>query len=81
MLILPMAFPGDVWRDVFHATRIKWDEARIPFHSKCIALDGYHDFPDSKAHGANMGPIWGRQDPGGPHIGPMNFAIWVMLNK
>ena len=23
-----------------------------------------------------MGPIWGRQDPGGPHIGPMNFAIW-----
>ena len=24
----------------------------------------------------NMGPIWGRQDPGGPHVGPMNFAIW-----
>ena len=22
------------------------------------------------------GPIWGRQDPGGPHVGPMNFAIW-----
>ena len=22
---------------------------------------------DSKVHGANMGPIWGRQDPGGPH--------------
>ena len=22
-----------------------------------------------------MGPIWGRQDPGGPHVGPMNFAI------
>ena len=32
---------------------------------------------DSKVHGANMGPIWGRQDPGGPHVGPMNFAIWV----
>ena len=31
--------------------------------------------PESKAHGANMGPIWGRQDPGGPHVGPMNFAI------
>ena len=31
--------------------------------------------PDSKVHGANMGPIWGRQDPGGPHVGPMNFAI------
>ena len=24
-----------------------------------------------------MGSIWGRQDPGGPHVGPMNFAIWV----
>ena len=32
--------------------------------------------PDIKIHGANMGPIWGRQDPGGPHVGPMNFAIW-----
>ena len=32
--------------------------------------------PDSKVRGANMGPIWGRQDPGGPHVGPMNFAIW-----
>ena len=32
--------------------------------------------PDRKLHGANMGPIWDRQDPGGPHVGPMNFAIW-----
>ena len=32
--------------------------------------------PDSKVHRANMGPIWNRQDPGGPHVGPMNFAIW-----
>ena len=32
--------------------------------------------PDSDVHGANMGPIWGRQDPGGPHVGPMKFAIW-----
>ena len=36
-------------------------------------------FPDSKVHGANMGPIWGREDPGGPHVGPMNFAIWVVV--
>ena len=32
--------------------------------------------PDNRFHGANMGPIWGRQDPDGPHVGPMNFAIW-----
>ena len=35
-----------------------------------------YDVPDSKVHGANMRPIWGRQDPGGPHVGPMNIAIW-----
>ena len=35
-------------------------------------------FPDSKVHGGNMGPIWGRQDPSGPHVGPMNLAIWVV---
>ena len=36
-------------------------------------------YPDSKDHGANMGPIWGRQDPGGPHVDTMNFAIWVWI--
>ena len=35
-----------------------------------------NDSPESKVHGANMGPIWGRQDPVGPHVGFMNFAIW-----
>ena len=35
--------------------------------------------PDNKIHGANMGPIWGRQVPGGPHVGPMNFSIWDYL--
>ena len=42
-----------------------------------ITWAAYLSFPYSKVHGANMGPIWGRQDPGGPHVGPMNFAIWV----
>ena len=51
----------------------------------CIGLTDYHSknkaYPDSKVHGANMGPIWGRQDPGGPHVGPMNFATWVIFAK
>ena len=34
-------------------------------------------YPNSKVHVANMGPIWGRQDPGGPHVGPMDVVIWV----
>ena len=37
-------------------------------------ISSYQD-PDSKVHGANMGPIWGRQDPDGPNVGSMDFAI------
>ena len=37
--------------------------------------------PDSKVHGANMRPIWGRQDPGGLHVGPMNFATGTWSDK
>ena len=39
----------------------------------------WNDIPDYKVHGANMGPIWGPQDPGGPQVGPMNFAVWDIL--
>ena len=45
------------------------------YHAACKTM-----FPDSKVHGANMGPTWGRQALGGPHVGPMNFAIWVVLD-
>ena len=49
--------------------------------AKYINIDSDNGFvpsgnnPDSKVHEANMGPFWGRQDPGGPHSGPMNFAM------
>ena len=40
------------------------------------------NIPDIKVHGTSMGPIWGRQDPGGRHVGPMDFAIWdATINK
>ena len=32
-------------------------------------------YPDSKVHGANMGPTWVLLAPGGPYVGSMNFAI------
>ena len=35
----------------------------------------------SKVHGADMGPIWRQQDPVGPHVGPMNFAILVYISS
>ena len=38
-----------------------------------------HKIPNNKVHGANMGSIWGRQDPGGPQFGPTNFAIRDVL--
>ena len=38
------------------------------------------DSLDSKVHGANLGPISGWQDPDGPHVSPMNLAIWVLAN-
>ena len=34
-------------------------------------------YPDSKVHGANMGPTWVLPVPDGPHVGLMNLAIWV----
>ena len=30
--------------------------------------------PDSKVHGANMGPTWVLSAPDRPHVGPMNLA-------
>ena len=31
--------------------------------------------PESKVHGANMGPTWVLSAPDEPHVGPMNIAI------
>ena len=36
-----------------------------------------HLFPDSKVHGAKMGPAWVLSAPDGSHVGPMALAIRV----
>ena len=46
---------------------------QIPLH--LIMPDSQQAIPDSKIHGANMGPTWVPSDPDGPHVGPMNLAI------
>ena len=51
-------------------------ESTGPGDASGQGISSYGIAPDSKVHGANMGPIWGRQDPDGPHVGPMNLAIW-----
>ena len=33
------------------------------------------DAPNSKVHGANIGPTWALSAPDGPHVGPMNLPI------
>ena len=39
---------------------------------------GLHNhLPDSKVHGANMGPTWVLSAPDGPQVGPINLAINV----
>ena len=55
----------------------------LPWSKKNTEPEGrlqncYH-FPDSKVHGANMGPTWVLSAPDGPHVGPMNLAIRVGL--
>ena len=35
--------------------------------------------PDSKVHGAIMGPTWVLSAPDEPHVGPMNLAIREMF--
>ena len=40
---------------------------------------GTHTCPDSKVHGANTGPTWVLSAPDGPHVGPMNLAIRVVM--
>ena len=54
----------------------------VPFKHNtrdCDISEEWTNLHDSNVHGANMGPTWGRQDPGGPHVGPMNFAVWGWL--
>ena len=40
-----------------------------------------HKSPDCKVHITIMGPTWVLLVPGGPHAGPINFAIREYYNK
>ena len=51
-------------------TALQWSRENI---DQTLTSQKTAHIPDSKVHGANMGPIWGQQDPGGPHVGPMNL--------
>ena len=60
--------------------RSRWKHIDLGYTVHCgLSIKVLCDNPDSKVHGANMGPIWARQDPGGPDVGPMSFAIWEVV--
>ena len=54
-----------------------WHCRNIWLHQRQWSI--LEEYPNSKVHVAYMGPTWGRQDPGGHHVGPMNLAnrVWV----
>ena len=49
----------------------------LPHQHQAITWTKPDLFPDSKVHGANMGPTWVMSAPDGPHVSPMNLAIRV----
>ena len=57
----------------FRRTGERYQAFNIVQHERLSS--GNH--PD-KVYGTNMAPTGGRQDPSGPHVGPMNFAIWAV---
>ena len=60
---------------------ISRERCKIWHSMQSVRTGQRYNYPDSKVHGANMGPTWVLLAPDGPHVGPMNLAIRVMLNK
>ena len=52
---------------------ISWVDLHSQFIRDCFQDNDVN--PDSKVHGANMGPTWVLSAPDGPHVGPINLAI------
>ena len=62
-----------------HTCQVTLDISGSPIENTPVKLPWI--FPGAPLKMANMGPIWGRQDPGEPQVGPMNFVIWVGANQ
>ena len=55
-----------------YGAAVYWES--IVYSDRKVRIRVY-SVPDSKVHGANMGPTWVLSAPDGPHVGPMNLAI------
>ena len=56
-----------------------WQVHLLPAIARHDIISVLYVSPDSKIHGANMGPTWVLPAPGGPHVGHINLAIWVVM--
>ena len=67
---------------LFHLLAVIKDNKHKAFvlSGRALLLLEHVLLPDSKVHGANMGPTRGRQDPGGSHVGPMNLTIRAYIS-
>ena len=70
-------YDGDISNNKSNVTKDYLNSMGMVNALLCNRNGQAQSYPYSKVHGANMGPIWGRQDPGWPHVGPMNFVIWA----
>ena len=64
---------GGKW--LIHDTKHHEDNSCKSWNSPAEPPEYTHGkHPDSKVHGANVGPTWVLSAPDGPHVGPMNIA-------
>ena len=59
------------WHIIVYLTSIGYGEVQVAIRHSTLQYS-----PESKVHGSSMGPTWGRQDPGGLHMGRINLVIW-----
>ena len=57
---------------VKYSVRYQVSSGNVGSHENFLSI--YN--PDSMVHGANMGPTWFMSTTDGPHVDPMNLAIW-----
>ena len=56
-----------------------WVSVEDPSGTALVNIPFTLEHSDSKVHGPNMEPTWGRQDPGGPHGGHIDLVMWVIF--
>ena len=75
--LLPWLFTSALKLINYNYPKTQWSISYSSPSWSSHVIEGYstRNTRESMVHGANMGSIWGRQDPGGPYVSLMNLAI------